>query len=121
MALEDIPKSVYMNFIDQLVEDSDPISSRLISENKMFSKAAGHEKYNSFVSKLNSDQRQLLSEMMRLEREAAIHDVLASLTWHIECNDVTLNYKGEEMPVQLSGMGLHGDYIGRLSKEWDWP
>ncbi len=118
---ENNPKSVYMNFIDQLVEDSNPISSKLISEDKLFSKAVGHEKYNAFVSKLSSEQRQLLSEMMKCERESAIHDVLASLTWHIECNNVTLNYKGEEMPVQLSGMGLHGDFIGRLSKEWDWP
>jgi hypothetical protein len=58
--------------------------------------------------------------MLTHERESAIHDVLATLTWWIDCRDVGLTYQGAAMPVQLSGMGLHGDYVGRQD-DWEWP
>jgi hypothetical protein len=31
-----------------------------------------------------------------------------------------LTFLGESMPVELSGAGLHGDYIGRRDG-WEWP
>jgi len=49
-----------------------------------------------------------------------MHDVLAVLTWWTNCQDVALTFRGEAMPVEQSGMGLHGDYIGRLDG-WEWP
>lgn len=58
--------------------------------------------------------------MLQEERDGAIHDVLAGLTWWIDCQEVGFTFRGESMPVDLSGMGLHGDYIGRR-EGWDWP
>lgn len=113
-------KTIYKKMIDNLVEESNSLSSSLIVEKKIYSKAIGHEEYNNFISSLSEEQRILLANMIRLERESAFHDVLATLTWWIDCEDVTLCHKGNVMPVQLSGMGLHGDYIGRL-QDWEWP
>jgi len=65
-------------------------------------------------------QRQMLAQMLHAERVAAIHDVLAVLTWWVLTRGVGLTFRGEPMPVELSGQGLHGDYIGRLD-DWQWP
>jgi hypothetical protein len=62
----------------------------------------------------------LLSEMLQEERDGAIHDVLAALTWWITARGVGLTFRGQPMPVELSGMGLHGDYVGRRDG-WAWP
>jgi hypothetical protein len=69
---------------------------------------------------LTTEERSLLIQMLTHERAGAIHDVLAAITWWIDCRDVGLTYRGEPMPVQLSGMGLHGDYVGRRDG-WEWP
>ena len=58
--------------------------------------------------------------MVHDERTSAIHDVLADLTWWITTRRVGLTFNGQPMPVELSGMGLHGDYVGRLNG-WEWP
>jgi hypothetical protein len=58
--------------------------------------------------------------MLREERSGAVHDVLALLTWWIQCWDVPLTYRGEPMPVGVEG-GMHNDYVGRLEGDWDWP
>ena len=47
--------------------------------------------------------------------------VLAALSWWVDCQDVGLDVSGDtRMPVDLSGMGLHGDYVGRRDG-WEWP
>lgn len=58
--------------------------------------------------------------MLQAERDGAIHDVLAVLSWWIDCRDVGFAVDGEPMPVSLSGTGLHGDYVGRRDG-WQWP
>jgi hypothetical protein len=75
---------------------------------------------NDLVRGLTSEQRDVLAEILTHERESAIHDVLAALTWWIDCREVGLTYQGQPMPVQLSGEGLHGDYVGRRGG-WEWP
>jgi hypothetical protein len=58
--------------------------------------------------------------MIHTERIGAIHDVLAVLSWWVAARKVGFSFRGESMPVELNGMGLHGDYIGRLDG-WEWP
>jgi len=58
--------------------------------------------------------------MLRTERRGAIHDVLARLTWWVECEGLGLTLDKTPMPVDLSGMGLHGDFVGRMA-DWEWP
>jgi hypothetical protein len=85
---DDNAKTVYKSIIDGFADDDFcNVSDTLILENKIFSKSKGNEKYNEFVSQLDNEQRILLAEMMRLERQSVIHDVLAEITWHIDCND----------------------------------
>ena len=42
------------------------------------------------------------------------------LTWWISSQGLGLTFWGESMPVELSGAGLHGDYISRRDG-WEWP
>jgi hypothetical protein len=62
----------------------------------------------------------LLAGMLRHERTSAIFDVLSNLTWWLCCREVGLTFRGQPMPFELNGMGLHGDYIARLDGD-EWP
>ena len=73
--------------------------------------------YNPFLKSLTADQRKMLARMIHQERINGIHDVLALLTWWITVRGLGFTFRSEAMPVDLSGMGLHGDYIGRLGEK----
>lgn len=112
---------IYKAIIDEFVNETRRYgSSSHVAESGCFSKAPAHRKFNDFIEALSPPQRELLSEMLQEERDGAIHDLLAALSWWIDCQDVGLTYQGKPMPVDLSGMGLHGDYIGRRDG-WEWP
>lgn len=113
--------SVYQTIIDEFVSKTRFYgSSAHVAESGVFSNAPDHAKFNQFIATLTHLQRELLSEMLQEERDSAIHDILASLSEWIDCQDVGLTYQGKPMPVDLSGMGLHGDYVGRR-EGWEWP
>jgi hypothetical protein len=114
------PVEIYKQIIDGLVKDSPSLGARLVAEEGIYSKAPAHQPLNALVQRLTSEERSVLVDMLTHERFCAIHDVLAAITWWIDCRDVALTYRGELMPVQLSGMGLHGDYVGRRDG-WAWP
>ncbi|MEQ8638681.1 DUF6547 family protein [Gimesia maris] len=113
--------NVYRAIIDEFVSKTRHYgSSSRVADSGLFSNAPDHEKFNNFIETLTPSQRELLSEMLQEERDSAIHDILASLSEWIDCQDVGLTYQGKPMPVDLSGMGLHGDYVGRRDG-WEWP
>lgn len=115
------PIEAYKAIIDELVDDTNNgVSERLVRESGIYSKALGKDTENEFVQSLTQHQRELLATIFRQERVDAIHNVLATLTWWLLCRDVGLTFRGEAMPFELSGMGMHGDYIGRLD-DWEWP
>ncbi|MBX9737204.1 MAG: hypothetical protein K2X32_09790 [Phycisphaerales bacterium] len=115
------PVDAYKGIIDQLVrETSASIAERLVRESGRYSNAPDDGAMNEFVASLSQPQRELLAKMLGRQRVCAIHDVLAAMTWWLQCRDVALTFRGEAMPVELSGMGLHGDYLARLDG-WEWP
>jgi hypothetical protein len=114
------PVDAYKAIIDQLVEDTSGVAEKLLREEGIWSRAPGAKVENAFVKSLTAEQRNLLAEMIRNERVSAIGMVLSNLTWWLLCRDVGLTFRGEPMPFELSGMGPHGDYIGRLD-DWEWP
>jgi hypothetical protein len=76
--------------------------------------------FNQLVHLLTPEQRRLLGDMLLQERWGTIHDVLAVLTSWISSDGLAFAFQGEPMPVDLSGTGLHGDFVGRL-QGWEWP
>ena len=114
------PTEAYKAIIDQLVEQTSGVGEKLIREEGIFSRAAGAKVENAFVKSLTAEQRTLLAQMILDERVSAIGMVLANLTWWLMCRDVGLTFRGKPMPFELSGMGIHGDYLGRLN-HWEWP
>ncbi len=99
------PVDVYRQIIDQLVERSPSLGARLVTEEAIYSKAPAFRHTNDLVRTLTPEQRAILAEMLTLERESAIHDVLAALTWWIDCHDVGLTYQGKPhaSPVERDG------------------
>src|SRR5262245_52433050 len=115
------PVDVYKAIIDQLVNETrlGGFGDR-IRRFGVFSKAPADERFNGLIRSLSPENRELLAQMLSEERDGTIHDVLAELTWWITTRDVGLTFRGELMPVERSGMGLHGDYVGRR-EGWEWP
>lgn len=115
------PVEAYKAIIDQLVEEVTPgVSERLIREKAIYSKAPAEAVANRFVQSLTAEQRMVLADMLHHERRSAIFDVLSRLTWWLCCRKVGLTFQGQPMPFELSGDGLHGDYVGRC-EGWEWP
>lgn len=115
------PIDAYKAIIDQLVtETSYGVSERLVAQEGIFSRSPDEDSFNTFVRSLTAKQQEILAKMLHIERTSAIHDVLAILSWWMEAGEVGLTFRRESMPVDLSGMGLHGDYVGRLN-DWEWP
>lgn len=115
------PVDAYKTIIDQLVaETSHGVSESLVTEERIFSKSASEGAANAFVQSLSAEDRATLVKMLHTERTSAIHDVLSVLSWWTQAGGVGLTYQGEPMPTDLSGMGMHGDYVGRRF-DWDWP
>jgi hypothetical protein len=115
------PIEAYKQIIDQLVtETSHGVREKAVVREIAFSDLSDDRVFNPFIKSLSTGQRQMLAQMLHAERVAAIHDALAVLTWWVLAREVGLTFRGEPMPVELSGMGLHGDYIGRLD-DWQWP
>jgi hypothetical protein len=115
------PVDAYKAIIDELVtKTSHGVQERLVVEAGVWSKSPHEDAANDFIRSLSAEQRRMLGRMLHDVRRSAIHDVLALLTWWIVTQDVGLTFRGEPMPTELSGMGLNGDYIGRLA-DWKWP
>jgi hypothetical protein len=115
------PIEAYKQIIDQLVtETSHGVREKTVVREIAFPDLSDDRVFNPFIKSLSTGQRQMLAQMLHAERVAAIHDALAVLTWWVLAREVGLTFRGEPMPVELSGMGLHGDYIGRLD-DWQWP
>ncbi|HWX92248.1 MAG TPA: DUF6547 family protein [Terriglobales bacterium] len=115
------PIDAYKQIIDQLVtETSHGVREKAVVRETAFPDLSDDRVFNPFIKSLSTGQRQMLAQMLHAERVAAIHDALAVLTWWVLARGVGLTFRGEPMPVELSGAGLHGDYIGRLD-DWQWP
>jgi hypothetical protein len=114
------PRTDYREIIDALVGRTTSIAERLLREEGVYSRAPADEALNDFARSLTDEQRESLATICRAERVSAIHDALAELSWWIDVKGVSLAVDGVEMPVDESGMGLHGDFMGRLD-DWPWP
>jgi hypothetical protein len=115
------PIDAYKQIIDQLVtETSHGVREKAVVRENAFPDLSDDRVFNPFIKSLSTGQREMLAQMLHAERVAAIHDALAVLTWWVLARGVGLTFRGEPMPVELSGAGLHGDYIGRLD-DWQWP
>ncbi len=115
------PLEAYKAIIDKLVNETRLYGSGPhVAEHGIFSNAPSHREYNDFIRTLSPTHRALLARMLSDERDSGIGAVLADLTWWITARNVGLTFHGEPMPTELSGEGLHGDYIGRRDG-WEWP
>jgi hypothetical protein len=114
------PTLVYRAIIDQLASRASSSVGAAIAKDRLFSETSDNAPFNELLRALSPSQRELLSRMLLVERKSAIHDALAILSWWVDCREVSLAYKGAPMQVDASGMGLHGDFIGRCS-DWEWP
>ena len=115
------PVDAYKAIVDQLVDETRrSVTQRLVTGRGFFLETSDHAVFNPLVRSLTPEQRRLLGDMLLQERLGGIHDVLAVLTDWMSSDGLAFTFQGEPMPVDLSGMGLHGDLVGRR-QGWEWP
>jgi len=117
-----IVQDAYKSFIDDLVSNAKEMGSgsRLASQGNLILESKDDEKaFKKLFSQLSPSQRDLLIRVLQEERHGAFHDLLAALTWQIDCNGFALTFQGE--PMQYYEGGLHCDFVGRASGDWEWP
>jgi hypothetical protein len=116
------PLEAYQAIIDGLVRETraHSVKATRVETNELFPERSAGARHNEFLRTLTPDQRKNVAELIREERDGAIHDVLAALTWWMTARDLQLTWGGQPMPTDLSDMGLHGDYVGRCNG-WPWP
>jgi hypothetical protein len=115
------PVDAYKALVDQLVnETTHSVTQQLVTERGYFLETADNAVFNKLVRALTPEQQRLLGDMLLQERCGAIHDVLAVLTDWVSIKGLAFTFQGQPMPVDLSGMGLHGNFVGRLDG-WEWP
>jgi len=119
------PVEFYKDFIDELVfgyTSTSVSAKRLVERNEFPPQMTGSGEWHRLLSGLTEEQIDLLALKLLEERQGAIHDVLAQLTYRVD-SGMEIMFNGKPVPTQLSGMGLHGDYIGRLDENdrWEWP
>lgn len=115
------PREAYKQIIDTLVQQT-PTSSAQFIQQGQYTKGRSEwsKSMNAFVQGLTVQQRADLIQMLNSERQAAMGEVLTLLTWWADCRGLAFTLGGAPLPIELSGMGMHGDYVGRLNG-WDWP
>ncbi len=120
--LPSIPREAYQRIIDQLVDRTPGVTAKRIIAGDSLADADPDTgaAFTEFAASLSQSQREVLAQLCIAQRHGAIHDTLAALSWWIDCGGVSLRYNDSDMPVDISGMGLHGDYVGR-GQGWDWP
>ena len=115
-------QDAYRSFIDDLVSNAKEMGGgqRLAKQGNLILESKDDEKaFKKIFSQLSPSQRDLLVRILQQERLSAFHDLLAALTWQIDCHGFALTFRGT--PMQPIEGGLHNDFIGRVSGEWEWP
>jgi hypothetical protein len=117
------PAEAYKRIIDECVKFAKDVNAQRIRSGQPVVPTDAGSPENQLVKLLTGAQRETLARMLDQARSGGVHDLLSDLTWWIETQGLRLTYRGQEVPVDFSGMGLHGDYIGRLAAEdtWEWP
>ncbi len=112
----------YSEFIDQLVAETrlQSVLADRLSRGSAFRHPGGDSKFNRLLESLSAEQRHLVAEVLMEERHSAIHDVLAVMSWWSSSRGLSFMAEGKELETGLSGMGMHGDYVGRCDG-WQWP
>jgi Family of unknown function (DUF6547) len=88
------PIDAYKEIIDQLVaETSHGVTEKLVVREGGFLETSDDRVFNPFLKALSTEQRQTLAQMLHAERIAAIHDVLAVLTWWMEAREAGFTFR----------------------------
>jgi len=116
------PRKEYMSFIDGLVRNTYQTESRdeLMIKNARFSDTGAHDEFNKLLESLNEDQRKIIAGILKEERLGVIHSVLAEISYLTTCKDLKILLGEKEVPTDISGMGINGDFVGRI-EGWQWP
>lgn len=110
--------NLYKKFIDGLVNIHKCVNSSWVRKGN-YPEVKDNEKINQFLKGLNSNEKDILADMLQDAYDSGIHDTLAYIDEKIECDNLQLVEDGTEY-VTDEFDSMHFDFICR--KEGDsWP
>ena len=110
---------LYRDFIDELVEvcrdgqgqiGSRRVRSGIWNANASAKTLSDQHEINLLLSRLGSREREIIAKMLSEAVETGVFETLKALE-KFGIAPFMDGYEG----------GAHQDFIGRLSKEWEWP
>jgi hypothetical protein len=107
------PLEAYRAILKELATETSNGSStaNVVVSAGNFPPGSYHSRFNFLISSLDPQQRSMLAELLLDERAGTVFDVLATLSWWIECRDVRLTFKGKRLPVGEDGLGMHEAFL----------
>lgn len=109
----------YQELIDELVKRREGVLPVWIRE-KGWPRLPENETVNAFLSKLTSDEKDVVVQMVREARDSGIHDVLVLMQELMDRNGLRLFIDGEELPVSPHGTEIFWDWTSRADGA-PWP
>lgn len=112
------PINEHKAIIEEFVRRTPSISSRLVRQEGIYSKATHKKRLNALVEKLNPEDRELLAQMLEDERLGALHDSLVILN-DASLKGLQLMKAGEIIPPEPYGYTMFQEYMTVL-EDGDW-
>lgn len=121
-------RTPYRAFIDGLVEvsrlnvDADQIRANGHAERtntRDLPLSADEQARKALLLSLDRNGREIVARMLEVERQAAIHDVLAHLDWAVAADRLDLGAGGTSF-ADLAEDSFHFDFIARVAAD-PWP
>ena len=109
----------YKNLIDELVSSSSSVGS-VWAKNGAFPDTKDNSNINAFLSDLNAQQRQILSELISEAKKSGVHDALVVLNEKQHLNGLRISINDQALPLEPFGTELQYDFISRVEGD-DWP
>jgi len=114
------PIDEHKALVEAMIKRTPSIGADLIRKDGVFSKAKNHVHLNSLVAKLGAEEREVLAQILELEKQDGIVEVLAYLSEVCILDGVKLIKNGIEIPSEPFGYTLPEEYITLLQNEGDW-
>jgi hypothetical protein len=111
--------AIYKKFIDDMVQQRYSVTVNHWIKGQGVPKGSDLKRIYDFISALSIDQKDVLAEIVQMERDGGIHDVLAYLDEQRDLDSMVISVNGIEMAVSPFE-SMHYDFVARCDGD-TWP
>ena len=109
----------YRQLVDGLVQRREGVLTQRIRQ-KGWPQLPQNEQLNAFLSKLTSEEKEVVVRIARDARDSGFHDTLVFLQEEMDRNELRIVSKGVTLPVSPFGSEIFWDWLARV-RNTAWP